>query len=135
VTILRPDDAVYGMGRAKELDMAKADRLAQTDIRRAELEAEYLATLTAALETCAAGRWGLFGHRPDKQSVAKVAPLIEELDELAAAIDKMRGQLDLAPFTLHDEFTASRGLASPSAVGEPKQAKAWLEKLANRAAD
>ena len=115
--------------------MAKADRLAQTDIRRAELEAEYLALLTTALETCAAGRWGLFGHRPDKQSIAKVAPLIEELEDLAAAIDKLRGQLDLAPFTLHGEFIAARGLASPSAVGEPKQAKAWLERLAALAAD
>ncbi|MEG3085787.1 hypothetical protein [Sphingomonas sp. PB4P5] len=115
--------------------MAKADRLAQTDIRRTELEAEYLATLTAALETCASGKWGLFGHRPDKQNIAKFEPLIEELDELAFAIDKMRDQLDLAPFTLHSEFIASRGLASPSAVGEPKQAKAWLERLAARAAD
>lgn len=110
--------------------MAKADRLAHTDLRRLELEAEYLATLTAALEVCAAGRWGLFGHRPDKQSVAKVTPLIEELDELAFAIAKMRDQLDLAPFTLHDDFIAARGLASPSAVGEPKQARAWLERLA-----
>jgi hypothetical protein len=115
--------------------MAKANRLAQTDHRRAELEAEYLATLAAALETCAAGRWGLFGHRPDKQSIAKFAPLIDELDELAATIGKMRDQLDLAPFTLHDEFIASRGVASPSAVGEPKQAKAWLGRLPTRAVD
>ena len=110
--------------------MAKADRLEQIDLRRAELEQEYRAALTAALETCAAGRWGLFGHRPDKQQIAKFEPLIEELEELAFAIDKMRGQLDLAPFTLHGEFIAARGLASPSAVGEPKQAKAWLERLA-----
>ncbi|MEN2785159.1 hypothetical protein ACFOKI_13960 [Sphingomonas qilianensis] len=115
--------------------MAKAARLEQTDLRRAELETEYLGILTAALETCAAGRWGLFGHRPDKQSIAKFAPLIDELDDLAAAIDKLRDQLDVAPFTLHSDFIAARGVASPSAVGEPKQAKAWLERLAKEAAE
>ena len=115
--------------------MAKADRLAQTDIRRTELEAEYLATLTAALETCAAGRWGLFNHQAHKPTMAKIAPVIDELDELAALIDKMRDQLGLQPFKLHSEFIAARGFANPSAVGEPKQAKAWLEKLATRTAD
>lgn len=109
--------------------MAKAARLEQTDLRRIELEAEYHATLIAALEPCAAGKWGLFGHRPDKHSIARFEPLLEELGDLDAAIARARDTLGLAPFTLHDEFIAARGPTSTSAVGEPKQAKAWLERL------
>lgn len=61
---------------------------------------------------------------------AKVAPLLEELDTLADQIDRMRSQLGIADFALHPAFLAARGPADPSAVGEPKQAKAWLERLA-----
>ena len=42
----------------------------------------------------------------------------------------LRERLGLEPFALHREFLAARGKPrSPSAVGEPKQAKAWLERL------
>jgi len=110
--------------------MAKADRLERLDDRRVELEAEYRAALVAALRTTAAGKWGLFDHNRDRQARAAVAPVIENLDEIGAAIDRAREQLGLPTFELHREFLAARGPVKADAVGEPKQAQAWLERLA-----
>jgi len=109
--------------------MAKADRLDRLDRRRIELETEYREALEKALRHCAAGHWGLFDHKQDRAARASVAPIVDELLEMGGAIDAMRTQLGMAPFTLHREFAASRGPVSPSAVGEPKQAQAWLSRL------
>ena len=109
--------------------MAKADRLARLAERRTETEAEYRVALIAALRLTAAGRWGLFGHNQDKWTRANAAPTIEGLIELGDEIDRMRDQLSLEPFTLHQEFLAARGPAKAHAVGEPKQAQAWLDRL------
>jgi hypothetical protein len=109
--------------------MAKADRLERLDSRRVELEADYEAALTDALRKTAAGNWGLFGHRPDRQARAKIAPVVDGLCALGEEIDTMRGQLGLEPFALHHEFLAARGPVASSAAGEPKQARAWLDRL------
>ena len=110
--------------------MSKADRLNRIDARREELEAEYTAALVDALKVTASGKWGLFDHQADRHARAAVAPVIDNLDELAQAIDGLRETLSLPPFELSHEFTASRGPADPQALGEPKQAQAWLERLA-----
>jgi hypothetical protein len=110
--------------------MAKIDRLERLDQRRADLEAEYRATLGAALERTAAGKLGLFNHRADKRERAAFAPVIEELRDLGDAIDGLREQLMIEPFTLHRDFFDARGPVAPSAVGEPRQAKQWIERLA-----
>src|SRR4051812_42419600 len=104
--------------------MAKADRLARLDERRAELETEYTAALVDALRVTASGKSGLFDHKGDRWSRAAVAPVIENLNELGQAIDKAREQLAMRPFELHQQFLASRGPVGPQAVGEPKQAQA-----------
>ena len=109
--------------------MAKADRLERLDIRRAELEAEYLAALVSALQRSAAGSWGLFGHKPDRAALAKWGPVVEELCDMGQAIDRMRDDLDLEPFALHQEFEESRGPVASTAPGEPRQARAWLDRL------
>lgn len=109
--------------------MAKADRLERLDIRRAELEGEYRAALIAALRVTAGGRWGLFDHQQDRSARGKTAPVLAQLDELAQEIDAMRDTLGLEPFDLHPAFLAARGKPAADAVGEPKQAKAWLERL------
>ncbi|MDB5676292.1 MAG: hypothetical protein JWM65_3274 [Sphingomonas bacterium] len=109
--------------------MARADRLERLDARRVELEAAYNDVLIAALRKTAAGSWGLFGHRKDRQAEAKYAPVIAELTETGEAIDAMRAQLGIEPFALHRDFLASRGPVASSAAGEPKQAQAWLERL------
>lgn len=110
--------------------MAKADRLERLDMRRIALEAAYRAALVAALRRVAGGSWGLFGHNKDKAADAAFAPAIEELIEMGEEIDMMRDRLAMEAFGLHAEFLAARGPVSPSAVGEPKQARAWLERLA-----
>ncbi|MDX3909878.1 MAG: hypothetical protein QHC67_08670 [Sphingobium sp.] len=109
--------------------MAKADRLERLDTRRVELEAEYREALVAALQKAAAGSWGLFDHQADRKTREKIAPVIDALSEMAEDIDEMRERLGLEAFALHAEFLASRGPVASSAVGEPKQARAWLEKL------
>lgn len=109
--------------------MARADRLERLDKRRSEIEADYTEALIAALEVTAAGKWGLFDHNADKIMRAATAPVIAALSDLADEIAEAREQLFMEPFTLHDEFMASRGKPLSNAVGEPKQARAWLERL------
>jgi hypothetical protein len=109
--------------------MAKADRLARLDIRRAELEAEYRVALIEALRTTAAGKWGLFDHTSDRKTRIAMAPVIDNLADIGDAIDAARDQLGMPPFDLQREFLRSRGPVRPQAVGEPKQAQAWLERL------
>ncbi len=110
--------------------MAKADRLERLDTHRLELEAEYKEALIAALRVTAAGKWGLFDHNKDRAARAAIAPVIANLAEIGEAIDKARDQLSLPPFELQQQFLASRGPVSSHAVGEPKQAQAWLDRLA-----
>ena len=109
--------------------MAKADRLERLDVRREEVESEYREALIAALRVTAGGQWGLFDHQKDKVARTRAAPVIAALDDLADEIDTMRDTLGLEPFDLHQRFMAARGPAAADAVGEPKQAKAWLEEL------
>lgn len=110
--------------------MARAERLAQLDERRVEMEAEYRALLIAALERCAGGSWGLFGHNDERWTMKAWQAQLEELADVADQIESARERLGLSSFELHAEFLSARGRPDPSAVGEPKQAKAWLAKLA-----
>ncbi|WP_294236992.1 hypothetical protein [uncultured Sphingomonas sp.] len=110
--------------------MAKGDRLARLDALREDMERDYRVALIAALRTTAAGRWGLFDHRKDRIARAAAQPIVSALTEMGEEIDAARAQLGLPPFDLHAEFLASRGPVGPEAVGEPKQAQAWLDRLA-----
>jgi hypothetical protein len=109
--------------------MAKADRLDRLDTNRLRLEGHYADALTAALRTVAAGQWGLFDHNSDRSARKAVAPIIENLSEIGEAIDKARSQLGMPPFELQQQFLAARGPVGSQAVGEPKQARAWLDRL------
>jgi hypothetical protein len=109
--------------------MSKAKRLARLDDRRIELEAEYHEALIAALRVTAGGQWGLFDHHQDRHTRANAAPTVNHLCELGDDINAMREELSLEPYALHAEFLASRGPVSSHAVGEPKQAQAWLDRL------
>jgi hypothetical protein len=109
--------------------MARADRLERADRLRAMLEGEYRQHLIVALQNAAAGEWGLFDHQADRHARARVAPTVERLSDLAEEIDEQRSLLGQEPFALHEEFMAARGPVKSNAVGEPKQARAWLERL------
>ena len=110
--------------------MARGARLERLDAHRAELEAEYRTALVAALRITASGKWGLFDHGQDKASRLRTAALGDPIVALGEEVDEMRVQLGIEPFALHQEFLASRGKPkSPQAVGEAKQAQAWLTRL------
>lgn len=109
--------------------MSRANRLERLDIRRVELEAEYEQVLLEALRKAASGSWGLFDHNQDRWSRTNWQPVVTDLCDRGSEIDRMRDQLGLQPFALHEEFEASRGPVSTNAPGEPKQAKAWLQRL------
>jgi len=109
--------------------MAKIDRLERLDRNRLELEGEYLAALIGALRVSASGSWGLFDHNQDRSARAQWAPVVSQLCDLGQEIDEMRQKLGMEPFALHEEFEASRGPVRADAVGEPKQARAWLQRL------
>ena len=115
--------------------MAKIDRLGRLDEQRIEMEAEYRTALIAALTRTAAGHWGLFDHHDDRRTRAAMAPTFDLLCDTGRAIDRARERLSLEPFELHRQYLASRGRPSPSAVGEPKQAQQWLDRLSREAAD
>jgi len=99
------------------------------DALRSDLEADYAEALIAALRITASGTWGLFGHNEHLDSRNAVPPMVTDLCDRGAEIDALREKLGLEPFALHREFEESRGKVSPQAPGEPKQAKAWLERL------
>ena len=109
--------------------MSRADRLERLDGQRAEIEVQFEELLITALRDAARGSVGLFGHKPDKFTRKAWDPRIAELSELGEQIDDMRATLGLDPFALHAEFLAARGPVASTAPGEPKQAKAWLERL------
>lgn len=109
--------------------MGRAERLERLDTRRLELEVEYEEALTAALRETAAGAWGLFGHTQDRWTRDKWQPIVTDLCDRGKEIDQIRDRLGLAPFSLHSEFEASRGRVASNAPGEPKQAKAWLDRM------
>ena len=109
--------------------MSRADRLERLDSDRLLLEAEYETALVAALREAAGGSWGLFGHNQDKHASAKWKQTITQLCDQGAEIDQMRETLGIGPFALHEAFEASRGPVASNAPGEPKQAKAWLERM------
>ena len=111
--------------------MSKADRLDRLDALRSDLETEYRAALLDALQVTAAGKWGLFDHVGDRWARAAVAPTIAKLKETGEAIDRARDTLAMPPFELQQQFLAARGPVGPQAVGEPKQARAWLDRLAS----
>ena len=110
--------------------MAKPDRLARLDAQREDLEAEYRETLLAALEKTASGSLGLFDRTPDRRVRAAIAPTIDALSEMGNDIDAMRDRLMMDPFALHRAFFAARGPVKASAVGEQKEARLWLDRLA-----
>jgi hypothetical protein len=109
------------MRRSNARVMAKADRLKRLD--------EYIAAFTNALRVTASGKWGLFDHNEDRWTRAAFAPVIENLTEIGQAIDKMRDQLGMPPFELQQRFLAARGPVEAHAMGEPKQAQAWLNRI------
>ena len=124
--------APHACRKPQEHPIARADRLERLERRRTELEDDYREALIAALLITASGAWGLFDHRQDRHDRARAEADVAGLTELADEIAAIREQFSMEPFALHEEFLASRGPVAAQAVGEPKQARAWLDRLMGR---
>lgn len=100
------------------------------------LEAHYRDILIMALERCATGTWGLFGHNDDalRNNPALAERLRPpELDELLALGDEiaaLRERLGYAdPFDLHARLVELRRPPDANALGESRRARLWLDEL------
>lgn len=107
--------------------------------RLESLESEYLILLKAALEQCASGVWGLFGHN-DRwiQTLEKrrreqfESPEARQLIDLGSEIDALRLKLGYTePFAPHERLMAMRASVDDNTLGEPKRAKQWLDEMAD----
>jgi hypothetical protein len=112
--------------------------MAHSDERKlGALEAEYSASLIAALEQCAAGQWGLFGQNDlALEQVGKFArrglssPEVSELLDLGIQIEKLRRKLGYSePFALHARLLQMRSSNHANTLGEPKLARQWLDEM------
>ncbi len=111
--------------------MAKRDRIKARQL--AELDAEFREFLIPRLQQCASGRWGLFGAYDRFPEIKQWLnwPQAERLHELAVSIRSMlveSGQRS----ELVEEFLGHCTFHGPNDPGEPKLAKALLEKIVNR---
>jgi len=87
------------------------------------LEARYMELLLDALQKCAKGKWGLFGHNPYPSSDA------DELLELGAKIERLRRKGGLEPFALHVRLLQMRSSHHSNTLGEPRLAQRWIEEF------
>jgi len=102
----------------------------------AALEASYRELLVSALQKCAMGQWGLFGHneRAARQLGAPARsrlrdPSVEEILELGTEIERLRRKYGLESFALHDRLLTMRSTHDSDTPGEPKLAQQWLDEL------
>lgn len=92
-------------------------------------EAGYREQLIAALQRTAAGHWGLLGSNQITEAPDRAAAV--ELLALGEHIKDIRARLGITDaFELHEDFIAWRRRSrEPHALGEPKLAEHFLEKL------
>ena len=77
-------------------------RIQLSEMRLAAVEAAYRSVLVAALEDCAAGRWGLFGQNEHIPAHSRFRPkALDELDALATDINELRQKLGYGVYPLH----------------------------------
>jgi hypothetical protein len=105
--------------------------------RLSVLEAVYVALLTAALERCANGQWGLFGQNDlvlaktgKRAQKGRSSPDIGELLEHGTQIEELRSVLGYSEsFELHARLLQMRASNDANTAGEPKLARRWLDEM------
>jgi hypothetical protein len=102
----------------------------------AALEASYRELLLSALQKCAMGRWGLFGHNEwaARQLGARARsrlrdPSVDEILELGSEIERLRRKCGFESFPLHDRLLRMRSSHDSNTPGEPELAQQWLDEL------
>jgi hypothetical protein len=103
-------------------------------IRARELEAmeqEFQELLIPCLQTCAEGRWGLFGAYDAFPGFENWSPGGNRLRELPKSIQAIRRESG-GRSELCEEFLSLCTSHKPNDPSEPKLAKAFLERIENR---
>ncbi len=99
------------------------------DQRLSELERDFRPLLVSCLQSCASGRWGLFGQNDTPEARLFLNwPEVEQLKEMATEIRELRGEFG-QPNELVERFSYYCSLRSPNDLGEPKLARAFLDEL------
>ena len=114
----------------------RASRQGKFERQLAAAEADFRTKLLAALKTCAAGHWGLFGQNDHvdlpkgmiEQTYEQSG--VRELIDLGQEIQAFRTRLGIAePFPLFARLLELRGRKTENDLGEARLAQAWLEEL------
>jgi hypothetical protein len=106
--------------------MSRESRQHKLEQRLEQLEGDYTRILTAALDECRRGRWGLFGKN---DHLLKLESPADKLTGMGESIRELRRQLGIAQaFPAHERFLHYRSFRGPNVPGEPKLAEAlWRE--------
>lgn len=117
--------------------MTKDMRRAKAEQELRILESAFKSQLIEALQACATGRWGMFGHNDEalKKAYPKPAARLISADAqgllaIGGEIEQLRSQLGYAAgFPLYERFVAMRNMRGSNMLGEPKLAQQLLDEL------
>jgi hypothetical protein len=113
-------------------------RMGRSSERQLEaLQTSYRELLLSALQRCANGQWGLFGHNDaaiDRLGSAMQKrlhhPPVNDLLELGSEIEQLRRKLGYwEPFPLHERLVRMRSSHDANTPGEPKRVQQWLDEM------
>lgn len=117
--------------------MGRARRLERLERELSLLEAEFRLKLLAALEECAAGKWGLFGKNDEvlaheskqirERLKSESATVLIEIGEKILEVRRQLGMTD--QFALYERFSQLRASRGPNTPGELTLAQTWLDEL------
>jgi len=109
--------------------MKKRDKIQARQLEA--MEQEFQELLTPCLRTCVAGRWGLFGAYDSFRGFENWSPGGNRLRELAKCIQAIRSESG-EKSELCEEFLSLCTFHKANDPGEPKLAKAFLERIESR---
>jgi hypothetical protein len=99
------------------------------DQRLNELEGDFRPLLVSRLQSCANGRWGLFGRNDSPEARRYLNwPEVEQLKEMASEIRDLRAEFG-QPNPLVERLFYYCSLRGPNDPGEPKLARAFLDEM------
>ena len=118
----------------KEFRGSKRSRIQLNRLK--ELEADFEKLLVPVLEECAGGRWGLFGQNdhPDGSKYFFDWPAADELKDRAKQIRTLQEEFGQSN-SLVERFLNYCSLRGANVPGEPKLAKALLDRIRSGAPD